>query len=153
MKKTILTLATALTALLPTSAQQSITERFAQRLTLPPYYICQRTTQQMTIDGQLDEEQILELECEANEVIYSNLAVEVSYPGEEELEKIEYRSKIEIEGQTRLVTIPGVDICACCAPHVKQTGEIGDGVKHLLDEIGELKQKTRTAARTRSATA
>lgn len=56
MKKTILTLATVLTALLPTSAQQSITERFAQRLTLPPYYICQRTTQQMTIDGQLDEE-------------------------------------------------------------------------------------------------
>ena len=101
--------------------------------------------------------------------------------------------EIEIEGQTRLVTIPGVDICACCATHVRRTGEIGlikivkvirynggmrlfiscggrafalmqkrqqrieevshltnrsqdeigDGVRHLLDEIGMLKQKNR----------
>ena len=38
---------------------------------------------------------------------------------------MEYRSKIEIEGQVRIVTIPGYDVCACCAPHVKRTGEIG----------------------------
>ena len=36
-----------------------------------------------------------------------------------------YRSKIEIEGQIRIVSIPGYDICACCAPHVDRTGEIG----------------------------
>ena len=35
-----------------------------------------------------------------------------------------YRSKIEIEGQVRIVVIPGYDTCACCAPHVKKTGEI-----------------------------
>ena len=147
----------------------------------------------LDVNGQLDEGEILLLEWEANEVIYSNLSVEVSYPGDAELQKINYRSKIEIEGQTRLVTIPDVDICACCAPHVKRTGEIGlikivkvlrynggmrlfitcgrrafslmqkrqqwieevshltnrsqaeigDGVKHLLDEIGDLKQKNR----------
>lgn len=38
---------------------------------------------------------------------------------------MEYRSKIEIEGQVRIVTVPGYDVCACCAPHVKRTGEIG----------------------------
>ena len=38
---------------------------------------------------------------------------------------MEYRSKIEIEGQIRIVSIPGYDVCACCAPHVKRTGEIG----------------------------
>ena len=38
---------------------------------------------------------------------------------------LEYRSKIEIEGQVRIVTIPGYDVCACCAPHVRRTGEIG----------------------------
>ena len=109
------------------------------------------------------------------------------------LEKTSYRSKIEIEGQVRLVTIPDVDVCACCATHVRRTGEIGlikivkvlrynggmrlfimcgrrafslmqkrqqrieevshltnrsqdeigDGVRHLLDEIGDLKQKNR----------
>lgn len=38
---------------------------------------------------------------------------------------MEYRSKIEIQGQVRIVVIPGYDVCACCAPHVKYTGEIG----------------------------
>ncbi len=38
---------------------------------------------------------------------------------------MDYRSKIEIEGQVRIVKIPGYDVCACCAPHVKTTGEIG----------------------------
>ena len=42
-----------------------------------------------------------------------------------EAEHMEYRSKIEIEGQIRIVTVPGYDVCACCAPHVKRTGEIG----------------------------
>ena len=147
----------------------------------------------LDVNGQLDEEEILLLEWEANEVIYNNLPVEVSYPDEEMLEKTSYRSKIEIEGQVRLVTIPDVDVCACCATHVRRTGEIGlikivkvlrynggmrlfimcgrrafslmqkrqqrieevshltnrsqdeigDGVRHLLDEIGDLKQKNR----------
>ena len=38
---------------------------------------------------------------------------------------MEYRSKIEIEGDVRIVEILGVDACACCAPHVSFTGEIG----------------------------
>ena len=54
-----------------------------------------------------------------------DLEVEVCYPTREELANISYRSKIEIEGQVRLVTVPGHDACACCAPHVKKTGEIG----------------------------
>ena len=28
-------------------------------------------------------------------------------------------------GQVRIVVIPGYDVCACCAPHVERTGEIG----------------------------
>ena len=38
---------------------------------------------------------------------------------------MEYRSKIEIEGQVRIIVVPGYDVCACCAPHVSRTGEIG----------------------------
>ena len=41
------------------------------------------------------------------------------------LKTLDYRSKIEIDGQVRIVTIPGYDVCACCAPHVYFTGEIG----------------------------
>ena len=49
----------------------------------------------------------------------------MTYPSKEELANMDYRSKIEIEGQVRIVTVPGYDVCACCAPHVKKTGEIG----------------------------
>lgn len=79
----------------------------------------------LDFDGSLSPEQLNEIELAANKVIYRNLPIEISYPTKEELEKLSYRSKIEIDGQVRIVTIPGVDICACCAPHVSSTGEIG----------------------------
>lgn len=76
-------------------------------------------------DGELSKEQILDLESRVNEVVFANVPVVVSYPEREELSVLEYRSKIQIEGQVRLVEIEGVDVCACCAPHVKRTGEVG----------------------------
>ena len=79
----------------------------------------------MDFDGPISKAQLKEIETEANEAVYRNLEVEVLYPSKEELKDMDYRSKIEIEGQVRIVTIPGVDVCACCAPHVKRTGEIG----------------------------
>lgn len=76
-------------------------------------------------NGELTAEQVLEAETLANQAVFDNLPVEVLYPSKEELAAFAYRSKIEIEGQVRLVSIPGVDLCACCAPHVSRTGEIG----------------------------
>ena len=82
---------------------------------------------EVTLDfnGELTPAQVREIELRANEIIYKNLPVEITYPSKEELAALSYRSKIEIEGQVRIVTIPGVDVCACCAPHVAHTGEIG----------------------------
>ena len=79
----------------------------------------------MDYDGFLTMDQVRAIEWEANQVIWKNLPLEISWPDKEELDQISYRSKKEISGRLRLVTIPGVDICACCAPHVKKTGEIG----------------------------
>lgn len=79
----------------------------------------------MDFNGVLDWAQVREIEFAANKVIYENLPIEVSYPSKEELDNLEYRSKIEIDGQVRIVTISGVDACACCAPHVAYTGQIG----------------------------
>ena len=79
----------------------------------------------LDFNGELSEEQLLEVERLANEAVFADLPVQISYPSREELKILDYRSKIEIEGQVRLVEIPGVDICACCAPHVAHTGEIG----------------------------
>lgn len=79
----------------------------------------------MDFDGVLTEEDVAKVEYLVNEAIVRNLPITISYPNREELAQLEYRSKIEIEGQVRIVTIGDVDVCACCAPHVRNTGEIG----------------------------
>lgn len=79
----------------------------------------------MDFNGVISSEEITEIEEKVNQAIIENIPVEVSYPSKEELKELDYRSKIEIEGQVRIVTIPGYDVCACCAPHVRRTGEIG----------------------------
>lgn len=79
----------------------------------------------LDFDGELGEDDICKVENLVNEAIWKNLEIKVLLPSQEELASIKYRSKIEIEGQVRIVEIPGVDVCACCAPHVKFTGEIG----------------------------
>ncbi|MCI8321170.1 MAG: alanyl-tRNA editing protein [Dorea sp.] len=79
----------------------------------------------LDFDGPITKEQLKEIERRANGAVFENIGIQVSYPDKEELKSLEYRSKIDIEGQVRIVTVPGYDVCACCAPHVKRTGEIG----------------------------
>ncbi|MBO4903406.1 MAG: alanyl-tRNA editing protein [Lachnospiraceae bacterium] len=79
----------------------------------------------LCFDGVLTREDVLKMETLANEAVCQNIPILVSYPAKEELDRITYRSKIEIAGQVRLVSIEGVDVCACCAPHVPTTGHIG----------------------------
>ena len=79
----------------------------------------------LDFNGELTSEQVEDVELRANRAVFENLPVQVLYPTKEELKDLEYRSKIEIEGQVRIVSIPGYDTCACCAPHVDRTGEIG----------------------------
>lgn len=79
----------------------------------------------LDFDGELSAEQVCELEVKVNQAIHANIPVQVKFPSKAELADMEYRSKIEIEGQVRIVEIEGVDRCACCAPHVKTTAEVG----------------------------
>ena len=79
----------------------------------------------LDFDGELSTEQVRELEIRVNQAIHENIPVQVKFPTKAELAEMEYRSKIEIEGQVRIVEIPGIDRCACCAPHVKTTAEVG----------------------------
>ena len=85
------------------------------------------STREVTLDfdGTLDSEQLCNIELAANRIIWQNLPIEISYPSGDELSALSYRSKIEIDGQVRIVTIPGVDVFACCAPHTETTGQIG----------------------------
>ena len=83
--------------------------------------------QEVTLDfnGVLTLEQLREMEEKANEAVWKNLPVIITYPSSEELLSMEYRSKLDLTENVRIVTIPGYDVCACCAPHVDTTGQIG----------------------------
>ena len=65
--------------------------------------------------------------------MWQDVPVLVSYPTREELAALVYRSKKEIEGQVRIVTIPGADVCACCGTHTRTTGQVGQ-IKILASE-------------------
>mgnify|MGYP001022540840 CR=1 FL=1 len=79
----------------------------------------------LDLDKPLDESQILLGERLANEAVYQDLPVQISYPDAETLKTLDYRSKKELTGRVRIVTIPGYDVCACCGTHVAHTGEVG----------------------------
>ena len=49
------------------------------------------------------------------------------------LKTLDYRSKLDLTENVRIVTVEHCDVCACCAPHVSRTGEIG--VIKLLDAM------------------
>ena len=79
----------------------------------------------LAFNTELSEELIKQVEKEANAVVFANLPVKAYYPDSEELEKTEYRSKLDLKENVRLVKIGDIDTCACCAPHVKSTGQVG----------------------------
>lgn len=81
----------------------------------------------MTIDlsGELTWNELMEIEAAANRLVRENRSIEIDYPSEYVLKQLPYRSKKELTGEVRIVTIPGADICACCGTHVSSTGEIG----------------------------
>lgn len=81
----------------------------------------------MTIDfdGPLSWAQIMAIEEEANAVVLEDRPVRTSWPTEEELETLDYRSKKKLSGDVRLVDLGSIDLCACCGTHVRSTGEIG----------------------------
>ena len=82
---------------------------------------------EVTLDfsGELSGSQLEEIEALANRAVTANLPVRTWYPTPAGLKRIDYRSKLDLRENVRLVRIPGIDTCACCAPHVKRTGEIG----------------------------
>ena len=79
----------------------------------------------LDFDKPLSKGEILKIEALSNEAVFKNVKINTYYPEKSALEVLTYRSKKEIEGDIRIVEIEGVDACACCAPHVKYSGEIG----------------------------
>ena len=90
----------------------------------------------LDFDGEVPVSDIFEIEREVNALITKNIASEIRITTPAEREGLFYRSKLDLPGEVRIVTFPGADACACCAPHVKRTGEIG-----LLKVTGMIRWK------------
>ncbi len=95
-------------------------------------------THDVTLDfnGVLTREQLNEIESEANRIVAACLPIKAYYPTAEELSAMTYRAKLDLTENVRIVEIGeggSCDRCACCAPHVLTTGEIG--LIKLLDFI------------------
>ena len=91
----------------------------------------------LDFDGVLTREQLDAIEEEANAIVAANLPVRAYYPDPDELSTLTYRAKLDLTEGVRIVRIgtedTPKDLCACCAPHVERTGEIG--LIKLLDFI------------------
>ena len=76
-------------------------------------------------DGVIPQQDLAELEREANRAVWMNLEVQCFVPSPEELPGVFYRTKRALPWPVRIVRVPGFDSCACCGVHVARTGEIG----------------------------
>ena len=91
----------------------------------------------LDFDGVLTRDQLNAIEDEANAIVAACLPITAYYPDPAELSAMTYRAKLDLTEGVRIVRIGTEedvkDTCACCAPHVSNTGEIGT-IK-LLDFI------------------
>ena len=89
-----------------------------------------------TIDIQtpsLTSQQVAVIEKRANEIVFENRAVSVSYC--EATEEIGLRKASERSGTLRVVTIEDFDVSACGGTHVRSTAEIGPIWIRKLDRM------------------
>lgn len=79
----------------------------------------------MDFNGPLTEEDVLRVERLVNEAIWEDKPIKTYVPPKDELEAMHYRSKKALTGDVRIVSIDGVDTCACCGTHLMTTGGVG----------------------------
>ena len=73
----------------------------------------------------LSQKELDELEQAANWVVWQNVPVCASFPPPEELAGLAYRSKKELDGPVRIISVEHADVCACCGTHVARSGQVG----------------------------
>jgi len=92
-------------------------------------------TESSTIDvgRALEPGEIRRAERLANEIVFENRPVSVSY--QDSSEDLDLRKPVEREGTIRIVSIDALDRSACGGTHVRATGEIGPLLIRKLDKI------------------
>ena len=81
----------------------------------------------------LTPEQLREAERRANQIVFENRPVTVSF--QDSAEDLALRKPTEREGTVRIISIDNLDRSACGGTHVRATGEIGPILIRKLDRI------------------
>ncbi len=85
------------------------------------------------VEGAIGPEQLREAERRANQIVFENRPVTVSF--EDSSGDLGLRKATEREGLVRIVSIDRLDRSACGGTHVRATGEIGPILIRKLDRI------------------
>ncbi len=85
------------------------------------------------VEGALEPEQLREAERRANEIVFENRPVSVSF--QDSSGDLGLRKPTEREGLVRIISIENLDRSACGGTHVRATGEIGPILLRKLDRI------------------
>jgi alanyl-tRNA synthetase len=81
----------------------------------------------LTIDidtENLSEQEAMQAEDLANQIIFENRPIETKWVSEEELQQYELRKETKVKEDIRLVIIPNFDYNGCGGTHPKATGEV-----------------------------
>jgi len=84
--------------------------------------------------------QLEEAEDVANQVVFENRAVRISFQPAGEASRLELRKPTSREGEVRLVEVEGFDLSACGGTHVDGTGAVG---LILMRKVERMKGLTR----------
>jgi alanyl-tRNA synthetase len=90
-------------------------------------------TSTIDIERPLEPNQLLQAERRANQIVFENRPVLVSF--EDSSQDLGLRKPTEREGAVRIVTIQDLDRSACGGTHVRSTAEIGPILIRKLDRI------------------
>lgn len=85
------------------------------------------------LDVEFNGEQIKQIEDTVNMLILENHKVYATFYENQDSVDVEYRARVDFESQVRILTIEGCDSCACCAPHVECTAQVG--IVKIIDSI------------------
>lgn len=81
----------------------------------------------------LEAEQLRQAERRANQIVFENRPVAISF--QHSSEDLGLRKPTEREGEVRIISIQGLDRSACGGTHVRATGEIGPILLRKLDRM------------------
>jgi alanyl-tRNA synthetase len=100
----------------------AVLEEFYQAPTVSVHLGAESSTIDVAAAG-FDRAQIHDIERRANEVVFENRAVSISY--RDAADSADLRKPPDRPGLIRVVSIDGLDRSACGGTHVRSTGEIG----------------------------